>query len=116
MTPEQIYDTEIAPELLKICQRCQDLGMPMAVQVEFEPGETGRTEFCPPTKGDKRPSAKQLLVHYAVRCNGNIDALLTQVLRDAEIHGHNSIFLSQLGCKNEQPGTQVAAFTVTTPK
>lgn len=121
MTPEEIYDTEIAPALLKICQRCQELGFPMVANVEWEPGENGRTEFCPPTNGTgtlPRPSAAQLLVHYAARCNGNIDSLLIAVIRDAEKYGHGSMYLRMLGCKNEKPEASVGAMaiTVTSPK
>lgn len=104
MTPEETYDAEIAPALLAVAKRCQELGFPMVASVEWEPGENGRTEFCPPTNetGDlPRPSAKQLLVHYAARCNGNIDSMLMAVLKDAEKYGHGSAYLRILGCKNE---------------
>lgn len=119
-TPEEIYDAEIAPALLKAAQRCQELGFPIIVSVEWERAEAsrGRTEFCPALDGDKRPSAAQLLVHYAARCNGNIDSMLMAVLRDAEKYGHSSIYLRMLGCKNEnlESSSGIAAFTVTTGK
>lgn len=96
MTNEEIYDTEIAPELLKLSLRCRELKMPFVAQVEYERGETGRTEFCPPATGDARPSTKQLFVHYAARCNGNIDSFLMTVIKDAEKHGHSSMYLHML--------------------
>jgi hypothetical protein len=100
MTNEEIYDAEIAPALLKISQRCQELGFAMVASVEWEVGENGRTEFCPKTDGSTpRPSAKQLLVHYAARCHGNIDAMLMAVMRDAEKYGHTSAYLHNLGVK-----------------
>jgi hypothetical protein len=99
MTNEEIYDTEIAPALLKVSERCKELGFPMIANVEYEHGETGRTEFCPATNGDERPSAKQLLVHYAARCNGNIDSFLMAVIKDAEKYGHGSAYLTILGVK-----------------
>lgn len=102
MTNEEIYDAEIAPALMKIAQRCQELGFPMAASVEWESGETGRTEFCPKMDGSApRPSAKQLLVHYAARCNGNIDSMLMAVVRDAEKFGHSSMYLYRLGVKEK---------------
>ena len=102
MTNEEIYDAEIAPALLKIMQRCQELGFPMVASVEWEVGETGSTEFRPATNGTgPRPSAKQLLVHYAARCHGNIDSMLMAVIRDAEKFGHSSMYLYLLGVKEK---------------
>lgn len=105
MTNEQIYDAEIAPKLLEISKRCQELGFAFVANVEWEVGETGRTEFCPATDGTgTRPSAKQLLVHYAARCHGNIDAMLMAVVRDAEKFGHSSMYLYRLGVKETPAG------------
>ena len=115
-TSEQIYDAEIAPELMKLAARCKELGFAMVASVEWEAGETGRTEAHGPWGENGIPSAKQKLVHWAARCNGNIDTFLMAVMRDAEKHGHSSIYLRMLGCKNEVPGDGVAAFMVTTPK
>ena len=115
MAPEEQYDTEIAPALLAVAKRCQELGFPMVASVEWERGEAsrGRTEFCPATKNDEtRPSAAQLLVHYAARCNGNIDSFLMAVIRDAEKYGHGSMYLKILGCKNEKPEASVGAMTM----
>ncbi len=106
MTPEEIYDTEIAPQLLEISRRCQELGFPMVASVEWEVGAHGRTEFCPKTDGSTpRPSSKQLLVHYAARCHGNIDSLLMAVIRDAEKYGHSSMFLHRLDVKEKPTPT-----------
>lgn len=113
MTPEETYDAEIAPVLLKLAERCKELGFPFAASVEWQPGETGRTESHPPWNENGLPSAKQKLVHYAARCNGNIDAFLNAVMRDAEQFGHSSMYLKMLGCKNEVPGDGTAAFIIT---
>lgn len=99
MTNEEIYDAEIAPALLKISQRCQELGFPFVACVEWEQkeGQRGRTEFCPPTNNpETRPTAAQLLVHYAARSNGNVDALLMGVMKDSRKYGHSSIYLKML--------------------
>lgn len=110
MTNEEIYDTEIAPQLLALSKRCQELGFPFVANVEYNVGETGRTEFCPKTDGvdNPRPSAKQLLVHYAARCNGNIDVMLMAVIRDCEKFGHSSMYLRLLNVPTDpQPTKQV---------
>lgn len=114
MSPEQQYDAEIAPLLLAVAKKCQELGFPMVASVEWEPGETGRTETHPPWGKNGFPSAKQRLVHYAARCNGNIDAMLIAVLRDAEKSGHSSICLKQLGCSNLVDTGGSIAFAITT--
>jgi len=97
MTPEEIYDAEIAPALMKIATRCKELGFPFVAVVEWDSSisdQGARTEFCP---SDKRPTAQQLLVHYAARSRGNVDSLLMGVMKDARKFGHSSIFLKQLG-------------------
>ena len=94
---EAIYDAEIAPALLAICKRCEALGMPMVASVEYSPDQTSTTIFCPDPKGDKRPSAQQMLVYYAARCNGNVDGLIFAIMRAAEKYGHASVCLRSLG-------------------
>lgn len=114
MTNEEIYDTEIAPALLKLCQRCQELKMSFIACVEFDPenGGVGRTDFQMP---DSEISAAQRLTHWAARSRGNIDKLLIAVMRHAEKNGHSSVYLQMLGCKNVQhSGYDTAAFTITT--
>ncbi len=112
---EKLYDELIAPKLLEIAKLCQDHGFAIACSVEWEPGETGRTEAHPPWNVDGMPSAKQKLVHWAARSNGNIDAFLTAVLKDANKHGHSSIYLKQLGCDKLVDTGGSAAFVITTP-
>jgi hypothetical protein len=110
MTPEQIYDAEIAPALLKIAQRCQELGFPFVACCEWEKaeGQRGHTEFCPATTDiQTRPTSGQLLVHYAARSKGNIDALLMGVMKDSRKYGHSSIYLYQLGVPLTPPANIV---------
>lgn len=112
MTNEEIYDAEIAPKLLELCKRCQELGFSFAANVEWELGNTGRTEFQ-----SKDASAKQLLVHWAARCNGNVDALFMAIDKSAFKNGHSSAYLERLGNKNIKfTGNEVAAFTIISPK
>jgi hypothetical protein len=103
MTNEELYDAEVAPILLKAAQRCKDFGFSMIASVEFgsKEGDIGRTEIRSP----ERPSAQQLLVHYASRCNGNVDSMLMQVIRDCEKYGHSSMYLHILGVP-EKPVVQ----------
>lgn len=101
MTNEEIYDKEIAPALKKIADRCVELKFPFLASIEYDrglEGGIGMTEYRPAD----RPSAQQLLVHYASRCNGNVDSLIMAIIRDAEKHGHTSAYLRILGV-NERP-------------
>lgn len=108
---EKIYDEEIAPELLKLANRCRELGMSFIAQVEFEHGETGRTDSeCPGA------SCKQKIVHWAARAEGNVDRLFLAVDRHGKEHGHSSIYLQMAGNKNIQfTENETAAITITTP-
>jgi hypothetical protein len=112
MTSEEIYDAEIAPELLKLCKRCQELGMSFLASVEYNASDSdrGTTEFQMPIG---QISVAQLLVHWASRCSGNIDQLMLTVNRYAEKHGHSSIFLQLAGNDNVKfSGHEFAAITV----
>lgn len=115
---EKVYDEEIAPALLKVSQRCQELGMAFIASVEFDPpnGGRGRTEFQPKDTVETL-SAAQRLIHWAAICDGNIDRLFIACDRHGREHGHSSVYLSQLGNKNiKYDGTEFAAFTIVTPK
>lgn len=113
MTNEEIYDTEIAPALLKLCKRCQEVGMSFVACVEYDPTNHGygRTEFQMPDEADKL-SAAQRLVHWAARAEGNIDRLFMTCDRHGKEHGHSSVYLQLLGNKNVQCGNEAAAFTI----
>lgn len=106
---EEIYDREIAPELLKLATRCKELGMSFIAQVEYAPGETSRTDLELPDA-----SSKQKLVHWAARCNGNVDSLFLTVDRHAAKVGHSSIYLQMAGNKNVKfTGNETAAISIT---
>lgn len=111
---EAIYDAEIAPELLKLAKRCQELEMSFVACVEYDPSSHGygRTEFQMPDDKDKL-SAAQRLVHWAARCEGNIDKLFFTCDRHGQKHGHSSSYLRRLGNDNIQySGNEYAAFTI----
>lgn len=111
MTNEQIYDAEIAPKLMEIGKRCQELGFPFVASVEYEYGCTGRTKV--------RPGAshfKQRLIHWAVNCNGNVDSLIMAIDKYATKNGHSSVYLTRLGNKNIQYGdNEYAAIAIVSP-
>lgn len=117
MTSEEIYDKEIAPELLRLCNRCKELGMSFVASVEFDAPNAGygRTEFQMPDEGGKL-SAAQRLVHWAARSEGNIDRLFMACDRHGKLHGHSSIYLQLAGNKNvKYNGGETAAIAVTSP-
>lgn len=109
---EQAYDTEIAPELLRLAKRCQELGFPAFIaSVEWDTGETGRTDMV--SGGDSPSHLKQQMVHWAARCECNVDRLIFAMLKHAEKHGHSSVCLQVLGCKNvKYYGTEMAAIAI----
>ena len=90
MSNEEIYDKEIAPALLELCKKAQDLGFSFVASVEWERGENGRTEYQPPAN---KVGIAQLLVHWAARCNGNVDNLIWTIKKHGKEHGHSSIEL-----------------------
>lgn len=116
MTKEEIYDSEIAPVLLKLVNRCQEVGMSFVACVEYDPANQGygRTEFQMPDEGGKL-SAAQRLVHWAARSEGNIDKLMMACDKHGREHGHSSMYLQLAGNKNvKYTGNEVAAIAIST--
>ena len=94
MTPaerEAFYDAEIAPALLDLARKCQEKGLSLIAQVEWEPGETGRTAAF---AGDSGIGIR--MAEAAMRAKGNIDAFLLGMTKHAREHGHSSMFLNLL--------------------
>ena len=91
MTPEQVYDQEIAPLLLRAGQIAERHGIALTCLVQWAEGETGRTETMP---HDRWPEAR--LASLGVRARGNVDALISAIRKDGEKRGHNSIWLRLL--------------------
>lgn len=117
MTNEEIYDTEIAPELLKLGRRCQELGLSFIACVEYDAANQGigRTEFMQQDVVGKL-SAAQRLTHWAARSQGNIDKLMMACDRHGRQHGHSSVYLQMAGNKNiKYDGREVAAIAVISP-
>lgn len=89
---EQIYDEQIAPLLLKASKICEANGMSMLAEVEYEPGELGRTTSIQP---DACLSLK--LACVAAACKNNVDNLIFWIMRYGREHGHSSACLNVLG-------------------
>jgi len=116
MSNEEFYDVKIAPKLAELAKLCQDRKMSFLCSVEFDPenGGRGRTEVQMPDTAATL-SAAQRLVHWAARCDGNIDRLFLTCDRHGHEHGHSSVYLYRLGNKNtKSSGNEFAAITVTT--
>ncbi|WP_439398758.1 hypothetical protein ACRQ5Q_15280 [Bradyrhizobium sp. PMVTL-01] len=88
---EAFYDAEIAPVLKDLAKKCQDNGLSLVAQVEWEPGETGRTVAIV-----EKSSFGIRMAEAAMRSNGNVDAFLLGVTKYAQEHGHSSMFLNLL--------------------
>lgn len=74
---EQQYDDEISPALLKIVERCKDLGMTMVCMVEYEPGNTEITQHVP-----KDASVQMKMAQLAMHSHGNFDKLAMSFIRE----------------------------------
>ncbi len=99
MTPaerEAIYDAEIAPELARLAKRCEDVGMSFVAEVEWNPAEQAGGTTAALTVGS---SFATRLVELACRCRGNVDTLITAILRHARKHGHNSLYIAMIEAK-----------------
>lgn len=93
MTPEEreaIYDAEIAPELSRLAARCQDCGMSMVAEVEWNPEERAGGQTVTLAEGS---SFAMRLVKLAADVRGNIDSLFV-ALRKSNVPGlDQSIFM-----------------------
>lgn len=90
---EQIYDNEIAPEIMKLAERCQDRGMSLFAAVDYGSNE----EALGITAGPNKNSGLQWkLISWAAGCKGNVDLLIGQILKHAEEHGHSSAYVELL--------------------
>lgn len=93
MTPaerEAIYDAEIAPALEQLSKRCQDCGMSMVAEVEWDGAEAAGGMTVALSEGS---SFAIRLVKLACEVRGNIDSLIIAV-RKRGVGG--SMFLRML--------------------
>ena len=90
---EKVYDDEIAPALLALGKRCEEIGMPFLAVAEWAPGEIGRTEAYPAETG-----LAFRLIAFAARSTPNFDSFAINLIRycDANnIDTSSSMFLSR---------------------
>jgi hypothetical protein len=96
MTPEEreaFYDREVAPTLLRLANECKANGLPFIAVVGWSPEDTGETIALP----DDEIGIKMKMALWGVRAHGNADALIGQMVKHGEEHGHNSAYLHRLG-------------------
>ncbi len=76
---EQWYDTQIAPELMKLAKRCKDRGVSFLAVVEYAEGERGTIAFM-----NKDPSLEMVMIRHCAQTAPNIDAYVINVGRYAK--------------------------------
>lgn len=82
MLSEEWYDTEIAPKLLELADRCRERGMAMVATVEYAPGERGTTMAMPKGAG----LAMQML-RLCASAGDNVDGYMIALLRFCNSNG-----------------------------
>lgn len=94
MSNEDWYDAEIAPELLRLAQRCQERGMSFIASVEYAPDERGGTYALTADAG-----LQMHMLHICSRTAPNVDAYAMGLVKHcvAKGIGHGgSIILSRM--------------------
>lgn len=86
MTPaerEAVYDAEIAPALAALSKRCQECGMSMLAEVEWDAATAAGGQTCAISEGS---SFAFRLVKLASDVRGNIDSMFI-ALRKSDVPG-----------------------------
>ena len=86
---EKLYEKEISPRLLEIARKCEDAGMSFVAVCEYIPNKHEQTLTL-----REKTSPSMRLARYGVQCQGNVDLMISALLKDAKKYGHNSIYLS----------------------
>jgi hypothetical protein len=97
MTPEEIYDSEIAPALKQLSERCSELGFNMVAVVEWEQDRSGYT-LSLDTRDDAKffPGPAMRMAAMAAKAGSNLDKLLMGLIRDCRKYGHSSAYMTIL--------------------
>jgi len=82
---EAQYDEIIAPMLLEVAKKCEELGISLIARVEWEPGESGITQI------GSMASIGQFMAHAAAHSHGNIDKMLLHLVKKRDVS--QSMFL-----------------------
>ena len=91
MNGNDIYEAEIAPELMRLAERCKDAGMSLLAVVEYAEGQTGET-YC------LQPSActAMRMIQICAQAAPNMDRFviaMTRYCREAGIDTSGSIVM-----------------------
>jgi hypothetical protein len=73
---EDAYDSEIAPRLLELAERCKELNMPFVAAVEYEPGQLAST-----ASGVERDDLTILVPYLASRYANRFDDIALALAR-----------------------------------
>lgn len=79
---EEFYDKEIAPALLELCKKCEERGIGFIAQVEYQPGDFGRTANVP-----KDAHMAMKMLHMCALARDNVDAYVIGLGRYAQENG-----------------------------
>jgi len=96
---EQVYDDLIAPKLLELAELCKQHDMSFVSMVEWDRHAYGRTVYLAEGAG-----FEIRLMETLGRSKGNLDTFIMVCMRYAEVHGHNSLILQQMGIPTEPKG------------
>lgn len=96
MTREEFYDLRIAPLVDQIIALCKEGEIPLhatfGLRSEDDPSLVCTTHLGEEWDG----SPVWRLLRYAILCRGNLDILLTHILRDVGEQEHTSVYLRVL--------------------
>lgn len=73
---EDFYDTEVAPVLAELANKCAERGLHFLAQVEYDPGEFGLTR-----KFSDSPHLAMVMLEICALSRENIDGYVMNLLR-----------------------------------
>ena len=88
----KIYDDLIEPRMFELVALCKQHNISCEVAIEFNKGKVGCNVYL-----TADASWGMRLVEATMRCKGNIDQLIMACAQYARIHGHDSVFLQNMG-------------------
>src|SRR3990167_4102306 len=95
---EQQYDEIIAPMLLEVARKCEELWMALVARVEWGPEDSGITQI-----NNDAASVAQRLTQIAAHSKGNIDALCMSLIRHFDVS--QSVVLGHFNKNAQSPST-----------
>lgn len=92
---EDWYDSEIAPKLRELADKCHAQGMSFVAAVEYEPGSRGGTYWL-----TKDAGLEMIMIQHCAKTAPNIDGYVIGLARYCDEKGINmgaSLIMRQLG-------------------